>query len=110
MGREVVDLVEVVEGEALASAGGEEEDVVLECQQRPIGHCMLRHRWSPVLTWLPLRLFPPSPCGVCAIWWILVGQRGETPRLGCSGKTTITVVDSCPGIAAGCGNSKTVQF
>jgi hypothetical protein len=58
MGRKVVDLVEVVEGEALASAGGEEEGVVLECQQRPIGHCMLRHSWSPALTWLPLRLSP----------------------------------------------------
>jgi hypothetical protein len=80
----------VVEGETLAGAGGEEEDVVLECQPRPIGHWKLRHRRSPALGRL---LFGCSPrCLVeSAIWWILVGSAWETPSLGCRGKTAITV-------------------
>jgi hypothetical protein len=45
----VADLVDVVEGEALARAGGEEQNVLLERQPRPIGHQRLRHRRSPGL-------------------------------------------------------------
>lgn len=37
-------LVEVVHGEAVAGAGGEEEDVVLESQPRSLVHRQLRHR------------------------------------------------------------------
>ena len=55
------DLVEVVEAEALAAAGGEEDDVILERQPWPLGSRDPRHRRyrsrlaarppSPVLAW-----------------------------------------------------------
>jgi hypothetical protein len=40
----VDDVVEVVEVEASAAAGGEEDDVVLERQPRPLGSREHRHR------------------------------------------------------------------
>ena len=55
------DLVQVVEAEAVAAAGGEEDDVILESQPRPLGNRDPRHRRnqprlaarspSPVLAW-----------------------------------------------------------
>ena len=71
----VDDVVEVVEVEARAAAGGEEDDVVLERQPRPLGRREHRHRCadhqlapslSCVVNWYASAARPQSASG-----WVL---------------------------------------